>query len=651
MHQLRAMFLGLAAPQAGRDDPRRTSMRLLAVVSFCLVYLIGLFFTENASAFDYNEHKYISNVGFRIAVAASLSSCVRQDDLLRLVSEDAIAHSYSFGDMVGLADYVHDVETLLEQQGESNTIQGYDRESDWKHIAANMNDRLRFLQAAHDNESHFQLAALMAHLNHHDTAILMARDGRIFRAMVLEAYGLHFLEDFHAPGHVATVRGVLPDYVSIAVHEKFNAVGMDFKIYGGDGEMARLAAVAAGLNLQSLAHDVPEELLLGADDFEKLREALTSGSSQRFRGDSMLGRNKVQAAYLAVLAARSVLDVLNAACTDGGTYRSTGKNSFVPVCWYFGFYPPNNLACAGKPVPGSRGALKRASTPFGEYETSRPSFLYFVFKPGDVFLLSYYNEFSLARGIEGHAGSSEMVAENLLVSLLPSRSLNGEDVPRKVQKAQQFGWLAPSLLYGVSHTVGDTNSSGFHTRLLLAVPRIDVQVSLSYGVRYYDIGRGQTITTYPLGYGLEAGFGFLLLHLGINEELSKVPKTGELRSRRLVRGGVTVVLAKSVYMEPFRKIGKMLKRRPDRGSAQSNLGNGPAGTQACPPPPATISGTDERQSRLDSTERIGSHAIRERAHHQGWSHGRAEGSGHRGDHGDPATRAQQAAGPDAYRDR
>lgn len=536
-------------------------MRFFAVAGACFGVLLGLFFSARAEAFDYEEHKYISNLGFKIAIAAAASRDLPTDPLLKLVSEQAIADGQSFGDIVGLVDYLPDVDALLERRGETDTALASFDALDWTQVSRETNDPLRFLQIAHGNESHFQSAALMAHLDRHDEAILMARDGRLFRAMVVEAYGLHFLEDFHAPGHVATTRGVLPDYVSIASHETFNSTGLDFVMHG-DEEFKKLIAKAIDLDLRPLAQkDVPESLPLDAEDFRNLQAALESGARQRFRGDSLLARNRIQAAYLAILTARSVADVLDAYCPEGRAAPARrNKNSFVPLCWYFGFYP-SGRSCGGERIPDQGGPLLRASTPFGGYSASDLHFLRFVFNPGDVFLFSYYNEFSVARGIAGHAGASEIVAESLLASLTPSRFVtNGEDAPKRFFSVQRWGWVAPSLLYGVSHTFGDNNSNGFHARLLLAVPRIDVQASISYGVRYYDLGY-RSLTTFPLGYGLEAGFGFFLLHLGVNEELSKDPVTRQLKAHRLVRGGLTLVVPKSVYRVPFQKLGRALRRK------------------------------------------------------------------------------------------
>jgi hypothetical protein len=418
-------------------------MQIRAAACACLSFFLLLSAAPSVHAFDYNEHKYLSNVGFLIALEASRDRCLPEDDLLKLVSRDAIEKGYSFGDIVGLGDYIHDVEAILEKNGESDPRQDSYQAFAWQHVPELKRDRLRFLQAAHVNESHFQQGALMAHLNHHDSAILMARSGRLFRALVLEAYGLHFLEDFHAPGHVATTRFALPDYVAIAVHEKYNSAGLDFRIRDGKNqELADLIAVAAGLDFQALAHKgMPSALILDAKDFEALKSAL-DGPPQRFVGDSLLGGNKLQAAYLALLSARSMLDVLDAARGD-----AAARNSFVPVCWYFGFCA-GNLTCDGQPIPKTVGPLKRARTPFGEYEGSRHRLLSSVFKPGDVLMLSYYNEFSNSSGIEGRAGSSEIAIESLLTSSVPLRFVNlGECRQQQMERmVQRFSWFAMSVL-------------------------------------------------------------------------------------------------------------------------------------------------------------------------------------------------------------
>ncbi len=466
-------------------------MRRHTVVLTCLC-VFSLSIASSAYAFDYHEHKYLSNVGFRIALAASTSPCLPKDELMRFVAPSAIAKRYSFGDIVGLADYIHDVDTIFERPGALDPhVDSYNAFA-WDYVATLKKDWPRFLQASHVNESHFQLNALLAHMNHHDSAILLARDGRIFRAVVIEAYGLHFLEDFHAPGHVATTRAVLPDYAAIAVHEKFNSAGMTFTLRP-DAELAELASFTAGvfdlLAIQALAHDkVQEQLRLTPADFEALGSAL-GGAGQPFFGDSLLYRQKVQAAYVAILAARSVLDVLDAGC-GAGRPEATIKSSFVPVCWYVG-RPRSDAECAGRPIPRVPGYIKQASTPFGGFEPTRDNLYLFMFRPDNVLMFSCYNEFSGGGAVEGRTTRSEFVVESLLMSSVPSAFMDlGEGASEDLKRLQRVGWFASSVLYGVSGTFGDTNSIGAHVRLIFAIPRIDIQLSGSYGIRSYEL-RGE----------------------------------------------------------------------------------------------------------------------------------------------------------------
>lgn len=524
--------------------------------------ILLLLVASGASAFDYDEHKYLSNVGFRIAVATSPSATLPKDELLKFMEKDAIHERKSFGDLVGLADYVRGVEPLFEHRGVFDSTD----EIDWQHVINLKRDWLRFLQAAHINEAHFQVAALLTHRNEHEAAISASRERRLTRAIVLEGYGLHFLEDFHAPGHLATTRPALPDYVAIATHEKFNAAGLPFTLRDPEGRLAELVDYTinhfAELDLPSLAHDeIEADGRFGVDDFKALRTAL-NGGPQTFLGDSLLLRQKpkVQAAYLAILAARSVRDVLDAYGNPGNPDGKAYASSFVPFCWYCGKIVGQQV-CNGSKVPTGKTLIKLAATPFGVYDTSRRNFVLFGFKPGDVLLLSYYGEFSNSRGLEGRAGQFEISAESLLMALGSPRLL-GEvaGVSSGPKLYEPTGWFATSFLYGASYTLGDNDSKGLHLRYLLAIPRIDIQFSFSYGIRWYELGRGASVKAYPIGYGVETGFGFFLLHFGVNKEYSQVPLTRKLKSRNLFRTGVTLMLPKSVYRVPFQALGRKLGR-------------------------------------------------------------------------------------------
>jgi hypothetical protein len=141
----------------------------------------------------------------------------------------------------------------------------------------------------------------------------------------------------------------------------------------------------------------------------------------------------------------------------------------------------------------------------------------------------------------------------------------GAGASKQAKWNQRVGWFATSILYGASYTFGDNDSRGVHVRYVLAIPRVDVQLSASYGVRSYHLRGGARETTYPVSYGVETGFGFFLLHLGVTEEFSQSPLTHKLKPAKLFRTGVTLVLPKSVYRVPFQFLGRKLRRR--HGSA------------------------------------------------------------------------------------
>lgn len=518
-------------------------------------------FAFDARGFEYEEHKYLSNVGLRIALlyhGSDHAACESLDAAFLA----GIEENSSYGDIAALGDYIHDVEEIFTRIGMLTPDSGYDAKTQ-ERVATLRRNFLRFLQASHVNEQHFQLAALLTHMTHHDAALLMARDGRLQRALILEAYGLHFLEDFHAPGHVATTRPLLPDYVAIGVHEKYNAQGLRFAMKSGEPSEGSLQDILTnvlqnfdGLQLHELAQKkLPGKLRFQRVDFAELQGSLDAPAF-RFHGDGSLANHEVQAAYLALLAARSILDVLEAGCPNRDA--PAAANRFRPICWYLG-NPAGDTQCGGAGIP-DKGLLRSVGTPFGTYDAAEEKLLGFWFKPGDVLFVSWYNEFAAGGGTDGRAGRSELALETLLVSGVPLAYLDaGKNVPREFAAAKRASFFVPTLLYGVSRTFGSNDTSGAHVRLLVALPWIDIQASVAYGVRFYELRTGGKLRRYPLTYGLETGFGFLLLHLGINEETFST-QLGGTRTARYARAGVTFVLPKSVYRIPFRWAAGKLSR-------------------------------------------------------------------------------------------
>ena len=481
-----------------------------------------------AAAFDYDEHKYLSNVALRAAIDLA-PDCADTGDAARFIDPANIAANRSFGDVVGLADYVRGVDVILERNGESRLkIDGYSS-LDWSHIEALKRDLLRFLQAAHLNESHFQQAALLSHLNQHEAARALARADNLDRALVTEAFALHFLEDFHAPGHIAATRNGMVDYVALASHNRYNTRGLPYRFRDAAKDLLPIvdALLAHPESLAPLRHhDVRFEL--GREDFVELREKLVTRASMPFYGDSSLGEHQVQAAYIAVLAARSLLDLFEARCAD-----RRGRNSFEPICWVLGpgDYPSRDC----EPFP-AKGVVRAAAIPYGKWEAESKNFRRIWYRPWDVNLVSYYTD-SL-HSTEGDLIRRQLAIESLLWS--------GASVNAFLQKDR--GRLLNTILstnltvaYGYSHTFSELPSNELHVKFLYALPRVDLQVAATYGVRDYDLGR-RSRRRYPLTLGLETGYGFVFVHLGISEELFINPLTGGLRARPSIRSGLTFVL-------------------------------------------------------------------------------------------------------------
>lgn len=492
------------------------------------VFLVALAFILVAlplAAFDYDEHKYLSNIGLRAALDLAPPCAVKKDAELFLAPGN-IEAKRSFGDLVALADYVRDVDVLFERNGESGlAVPRYDS-LEWERIAGLKRDLLRFLQAAHLNETHFQQGALLSHLNHHETARALARDENIHRALVMEAYALHFLEDFHAPGHIAATRTGMVDYVAIASHGKYNNAGL---MYRFSQQAKALLPIIDHLMqradaLKALRHK-DARFTVGTEELSKLRELIVSGGADKFYGDSTLGEHQMQAAYIAVLAARSLLDVFEASC------KPEAKNSFDKHCWILGKTSVDADRCEP-----TEGVVRAASIPFGGWEVEEKRFNRIWHKPWDVNLISYYTE--SRNNTEADLVRGQIAIESLLWSLASLGAFEQRDRGRLLNLLTS---LNVSVAYGYAHTFSDVPSDDFHAKFIYAFPRVDLQFAATYGVRRYDLGR-RSRERYPLTLGFEAGYGFLFVHLGVSDEYFVNPLTQGLRHSRSIRSGITIVL-------------------------------------------------------------------------------------------------------------
>ena len=490
-----------------------------------------------ANAFDFDEHRYVTNVGARIAVQRCLtnaSTCDKRlaEMLAELTGAPAIGANESFGDITGLGDYVKDASALFPSEGSLN-IDDFDIQpaatnptpgSAWPHMHSKKRDLWRFFEAAHGNENHFQQLALMTHLNLHAAAMGEANAGRLARAIVLEAYAEHFLEDFLSPGHIVTTRSEYSDSLAIAMHDNYNRIGIRVTISPAIEALADFVASGA-VPLDDLAvGDAP--LRLCAADFAAVSTIARSGTPLRLHGDSTLhaAENRTEAALLALVAAESLLDLVQTPAT----------NHFTHFCWYLGMLGEQ---CEGVAVPHHR-MLRMASMPYAAYDTEGLHLSQFWFRPWDLLLLNYRSAFpahtdGVARGEYG--------IESLLFAPMPVHMLaSGHG-----HLAGASAYFVPAVFYGAERTYGGGDvSNGAHVRLLFPLPHSDLQWYLSGGARSLRTESRSSLRN-TFGGGLEAGFGFLFVRLGLDREYQR-KGDGRLDSRILVTTGLTFVLPYSV---------------------------------------------------------------------------------------------------------
>ena len=479
--------------------------------------------------FDADEHKYLSNLGLRIAMADGPHSCVDAQSFARieaLVDGVAVRRERSFGDVTSLADYVKDVSPIFDSSKHSQADPVSYTDVDWVMLDDLRRDTLRFLQAASLNENHFRRLSIVTHLVNHEAAMNEARAGRWIRALLFEAYAIHFLQDFLSPGHVATPRSGTTDFVSIGWHDRLGARGLDFHPQY-DSRLASLSDVIAnrGASLDfGPLNDDKYKLQLDADAFASLRTTIKKGGSLRFKGDSRLYNHPEQAAFIALLSAYSIREVLYACETSSTAFRN--------FCFRAGSGDePCNPASPGDAVARIFG---------GEYDLRHsPQNLFLA--PGEVTVVTVSNAWNPASRVEGQAGSRSVRIEALLFGLSPFTSAN---VPteRAGSLTTAYRSVTPAVLYGYSRGVGPgTGFSALHTRFVLAVPRTNLQFSAVAGIRRTDLRGSNHRSDVLTGGALEAGFGFLYLHFGAETDLDESP-LGGVRKRLLITTGVTGIV-------------------------------------------------------------------------------------------------------------
>jgi hypothetical protein len=318
---------------------------------------------RSGSAFESEEHRRVSALGLRLAV------CIVEHDLhlpetkalevRRAMDElrDAVepveaewSAAQSYGRLVELVDYEF---SPLERVRLWKRLDGAPRRAsdlDRDYLAAAHDDVLLKFLAMHLNAEHFQDKLLKAFWWWHRSAIHEAVHGELFTAILMSSYADHFLQDFFAPGHIATPRADLHDLAAVALHDRYNAIGATVR-------------VRRRSELLELLERCSAQEIRFAGELAAI-EAHLKGESPDLEvfGDGLIDRTAGQAGLIAIVEARSLLDVFEAFALEAYS------NSFEEIGW---------ISRTTEAV--DRGAILRApeaSIPYVEYVRESPIYTF-----------------------------------------------------------------------------------------------------------------------------------------------------------------------------------------------------------------------------------------------------------------------------------
>lgn len=456
--------------------------------------ILAILVSRSAFAFSEDEHVYVSNLALRIALLRAHGlNPVTREQLANFTSRE----KHTFGDIVALADHIKDEAPLFDAVAHQNP-ESIDA-VDWAHFERLRKETLRSLQAKSLNENHFQSLALSTHLAAHHAAIGEARANRWLRALLFEAYALHHIEDFLSPGHVATARAGMADFVAIGLHDKYTDRGLKFR-FDRNKKLIAIAEDVAKILPEYLFRHVTTDvkLVLGRQDFEALATAMANPDvAQHFLGDSHLHQRKIQAAFITAVAVLSIEEVLS----------NHDEDAFADYCWQW--RGRTSRDCTNRPHKDrSWSVLGAAQIPGGGYDDVVHPVQFFV--PGEVLFLTLHNAVNPDEDVNnregGQVGRRFLEAEALVVAI------------PQVSKRPIASILAPSLLVGYRRAVGPGSSSqAAQLRVIVPIPRTNLQLSYARSIQLG--GRGDRSE----GAILEAGFGFIFARVGAQRDTEARP--------------------------------------------------------------------------------------------------------------------------------
>lgn len=503
-----------------------------------IVAVSGFLMVQSPSwGFRRTEHVALSAVAFRVARAqvgngnssgdpGACSLEVDQNLELDLASRFAL--------LVAAADFHRDPYSLphapeLDTGNATHTTDGIDPLElvDFERVEALLGSLWRYLSATHDNGGHFQESALRNHTFWHASALADAQAGQVGLALLAEAYALHFLEDFLAPGHVQVHRETTSDLAALGEHDRLNREGMNFRI-SKDMSPRLVAAVAAA---RKVIFSPSEREFVPEGTWDSALAYLEANDSIFLLGDGSLRRRPLEFAFIAAAASISVQEVLEA--VPGCTPHTLAFQSYE---WLSDF-----SGCFGADVQLSALQEPKAANGVGSWQLPP------VGQPCPVHRhLWAWPVVVVTPTVEAFwRGDSEQVRGNVDLEVLATTIVLPEFVQEpgsRVPRPSPIG--SPSVFYGLSFSLDETTTAiGPTIRFSYPVPRTDLEISLVLGSRYFS--RPTREWNFLSGVRADWGMGLVGLTLGLFYDARDVPS--RLEHDWVVRSGVTIGIPTSVF--------------------------------------------------------------------------------------------------------
>jgi hypothetical protein len=175
-------------------------------------------------AFNPEEHEYISENAFEVSLAmAEEHGFINEKEAAKLRSCFLTDREMNYGRLSAIVDNVLSPSQYIKLYGiDNDKCDGLDSERAKLQLLLQKKEGLF---AARSNYDHFGERTLTEFAEFHDLARVQAANGNLALALAINAFAVHYLEDFFAPGHLFTPRTEVNNITSRMLHDKFNREG------------------------------------------------------------------------------------------------------------------------------------------------------------------------------------------------------------------------------------------------------------------------------------------------------------------------------------------------------------------------------------------------------------------------------------------